>query len=626
MDKIKIRLVANDDVAKGVKLISEKLGIELCNDGIVVKSESGSSLSLDLKNGEYTIKHSILPEFFRGLAYCADAIRNGNFVPKEEIRQFDTCGAMIDMSRNAVMKVESVKDMLEYMALMGLNMLMLYTEDTYEMKDYPMFGFMRGRYTKEELKEIDRYGQMLGIEIIPCIQTLSHLKTTLGWHYAERIKDTPSTLYVGREETYEFIDKMLETMSECFTSRRIHIGLDEASDVGLGKRLKEKGYTHNFDLMTEHIDRVCEIASKYDLKPMMWSDMFFKNGKLGGDYDSTSEIPDDMSERLPENIELVYWDYCYEKQSVTDLFIGEHRNKLKRETVFAGGIWTWNRLLPSYVKSFDTARSQLKSCKENGIKTVFATVWYNTCALFNIYSILPGLQMYAENFYSKEVSDKKLSQMFEICTGYKFSHFLALGLDDFTKEILESHKATDSFCVNSTAQHFFNDVLMGLMDKTLSGFDFKSYYKKCLSKFKNLSDMGNLTPLFEQTKTLAQLLVIKSSIGYEIQSAYKDADKEKLQKCADELKTLLSLYEKYHKLAFVLWHKINKPFGWEGCDMLLSGMEGRIKTAILRIDGYLDGDFECIEELEEERIYYKDCESPLFETGKFQEITTVCDL
>ena len=60
--------------------------------------------------------------------------------------------------------------------------------------------------------------------------------------------------------------------------------------------------------------------------------------------------------------------------------------------------------------------------------------------------------------------------------------------------------------------------------------------------------------------------------------------------------------------------------------MLLSGMEGRIKTAISRIDGYLDGEFNCIEELEEERICYKDCESPLFETGKFQEITTVCDL
>ena len=61
------------------------------------------------------------------------------------------------------------------MAVMGLNTLLLYIEDIYEIEDEPYFGYMRGRYTQEELKQVDDYAHALGIEVIPAIQTLAHL-------------------------------------------------------------------------------------------------------------------------------------------------------------------------------------------------------------------------------------------------------------------------------------------------------------------------------------------------------------------------------------------------------------------------------------------------------------------
>lgn len=45
--------------------------------------------------------------------------------------------AMIDCSRNGILLVESVYFMLRNMALMGLNTLQLYTEDTYEACSKP---------------------------------------------------------------------------------------------------------------------------------------------------------------------------------------------------------------------------------------------------------------------------------------------------------------------------------------------------------------------------------------------------------------------------------------------------------------------------------------------------------
>ena len=46
---------------------------------------------------------------------------------------------MVDCSRNGVLRLESVNTLLCNMALMGLSMLQLYTEDTYEVSDRTVF-------------------------------------------------------------------------------------------------------------------------------------------------------------------------------------------------------------------------------------------------------------------------------------------------------------------------------------------------------------------------------------------------------------------------------------------------------------------------------------------------------
>lgn len=68
-----------------------------------------------------------------------------------------TLCVMLDCSRNAVMSVDGVKDFIDKLSLMGYNALMLYTEDTYEIPEEPLFGYMRGRYTRKQLKALDSY-------------------------------------------------------------------------------------------------------------------------------------------------------------------------------------------------------------------------------------------------------------------------------------------------------------------------------------------------------------------------------------------------------------------------------------------------------------------------------------
>ena len=150
-------------------------------------------------------------------------------------------GIMLDMSRNAVMKPETLKKYVDYLSAFGYNMLQLYTEDTYEVKNEPYFGYLRGGYTKEELKEIDAYCKEKGVELIPCVQTLAHLRTIFRWFEYRQVLDFDDILLIDEPRTYQLIENIFSTLAECFSSKKVHIGMDEAHMVGLGKYMDKHG-------------------------------------------------------------------------------------------------------------------------------------------------------------------------------------------------------------------------------------------------------------------------------------------------------------------------------------------------------------------------------------------------
>ncbi len=248
---------------------------------------------------------------------------------------------MLDASRNGVMTVSYAKSVLRRLALMGYNMAMLYTEDTYELDGEPHFGFLRGAYTFEEIKKLDDYAHTLGIELIPCIQTLGHLPAFLRSSGAAPVRDTDDILLAEEEKTYALIRKMLSFWSHACRSRRIHIGMDETHDLGRGKYMDRNGWRRGFDLFNAHLARVNFLCRKEKLEPMIWSDMYFRMGSATGDYyDYDANIPPDVVGAIPSNVRLVYWDYYHLTEEIYDKMIAAHR-RIGCEPPVGSGLWTW---------------------------------------------------------------------------------------------------------------------------------------------------------------------------------------------------------------------------------------------------------------------------------------------
>ena len=167
--------------------------------------------NLIVKGNEAELGYCNPGDFYRGLSIAADALKNNYNINISQKPIFETCGIMLDVSRGAVLKPIKVKEIMRRLARMGFNELMLYTEDTYEIKEYPYFGYMRGRYTETELKEFVEYGNMLGIETVPCIQTLGHLGNPLRWSVFNGMRDQAAVLLIDEERTYKFIEAMIKT-------------------------------------------------------------------------------------------------------------------------------------------------------------------------------------------------------------------------------------------------------------------------------------------------------------------------------------------------------------------------------------------------------------------------------
>ena len=65
---------------------------------------------------------------------------------------FKHFGVMLDVSRNGVMKKETLFPFIDLIAKLGYDTLELYSEDIYKLRDRPYFGYMRGAYSIEEIK------------------------------------------------------------------------------------------------------------------------------------------------------------------------------------------------------------------------------------------------------------------------------------------------------------------------------------------------------------------------------------------------------------------------------------------------------------------------------------------
>ncbi len=518
------------------------------------------------------------------------------------MKKFKTFGVMLDMSRNSVKTVEELKRLLPILRKMGYNTLFLYLEDTYEVENEPYFGYMRARYSIEEMKEIDRFCNEIGMEAIPCIQTLAHEESLFRW--GEHPFDAGNIMLVGNERIYQLIDNMFKTLSACFSTRKIHVGMDEAYLLGRGRYLDENGYEPVFSIMKKHVARVNELAAKYGYEePMIWSDMLFYGWNDRKYFVPRQEVPKEYRTALPENVIPVYWDYYHDQKKQFSDMMEMHRD-ISKKTWFAGGVWGWIGAIPANGWTIKSMKPAIDACRENKIENVFMAMWGDTSCECSPYALLPAFCYIAE--YAKGNTDEdKIKAKFKRITGLDFD--MCMRIDDANHIAGNEQSATHPR--NPSRYMLYADTLNDFFDWTVkpgSSHKFEEVARDMHALAKKSRRFGYV---YDTAARLCDAMAVKYELGIKTRAAYEAGNKDELRRLASEdYVKVVKLIDAYGRAMERQWKRESKFCGFEAQDLHVGTIIRRMNSVRRRLIEYCDGKIDRIEELDRPLLPYKDKE------------------
>lgn len=252
-------------------LLQKSAGISLTVSDIdaplsLVKNDqlTDEAYTLDIESGRITLQAKDAQGISHALATLHQLILTAkdNKLPVLSIQdkpRFGYRGLMLDCSRH-FWTVDELKETLSQMAFFKLNTLQMhltdnnawrlamdkYPELTEKGTFYPDFPDMSGKYyTTDDLKELVRYAQSLGIEIIPEVDLPGHSTALLAampqlsckggsfeaypeeLPFSQRKRGNENMICIGNPESIRFAQEVVDALIQIFPSPYIHLGGDE---------------------------------------------------------------------------------------------------------------------------------------------------------------------------------------------------------------------------------------------------------------------------------------------------------------------------------------------------------------------------------------------------------------
>lgn len=536
-----------------------------------------------------TVRYGRLSQAGRALStLLAGLVADGATVA--DTPAFSTLGIVLDCGHNPTVTPAHFRAWLRRLVLLGYDTAMVYTEAGYLLPDEPCFGYMRGAYSLEEMRELDAYAATLGIEMIGCIQALGHLEQVLKWAPNVGLRDTEHTLLVGEPKTYELVEKMVAFWAAAFRSRRFHLGMDETYDLGRGRYLDRNGYRPGLEIYTEHLRRVAEICNRHGLRPMIWSDVLFRlAGTSGKHYDQDSRIPDAVRQALPKELDLVYWDYYNDSPAHYQDRIRQHR-ELGYEPVMASGVWSWPTPWHDGRRTERCGGACVDACRAAGLKEMLFALWCDDGAYWEMDSAFAGLAFVAEKCFGDGTVDADtLARRFRaVCGSDLARHRAAARLNDRLQAcsvlwddplfaIYLRHAAKGGTQVLREAEAHYRAIV----DE--------------LAPHRSDTAAGDLNHAW----LVAGFMASKVGLAARLFDAYAAGDKAELTAVRAAVPALVAQIEALAQSFRRLWLARCKPFGLEVLQIRFAGQIARYRELAERLGEYLDGRVDTIPELDE---------------------------
>lgn len=579
-----------------------KLLCALEEGGLPLSPNSGDiflECRLDAGSDEITVKKTAAGFLVRGgsAALCARGV--GFALSGLEVAEkafFRRLGAMIDCSRNRVPTVAYLKHYFSVCALMGQNTIMLYTENTFHLPDEPFFDYMRGGYTLAELRELDHFAAALGIELIACIQTLGHFSQVLRWKFAyDNIADTPEVLLADDPKSMRLIEKILLFWRQALRTGTIHLGFDEAHDLGRGKFLDRCGYEPASRIFLRHLTRVNALCRELGFeRTIIWSDMLFRMTPGQGYYSDSPQLSGELTRKLPPGVQLCYWDYYHTGEDFYRKYIRKHR-EFSSDIIVASGVWTWGKLWCDIPYTEQTALPCIQACLKENVKDLIFTMWGDDGAFCQPDSSLAGLLRVCNAAFGENDSQRIVRQ-FQAIAGKNYTLFAAAGHLESTKPV------PDAVYNHYPAALLWDDPLLAVALRGRRGLDADCVADTLIRLEKLLAVLPSTSGSAPELAALRQIVIFlqtKLRFRLDMETAYRSGDRNAaLMLARGEVPLLQKQMKRIDDAMRSEWLAHAKPFGLEILQRRNATQIARLRECAQRLSDWGSEKIPSIPELE----------------------------
>lgn len=290
----------------------------------------------------------------KSLPIC-NAINNPIVLPAAEIKdapRFKYRGMMLDCSRH-FFSIDFIKKFIDLIALHNMNTFHWHLNDDQgwriEIKKYPKLieigsvrtGTVMGRnsdvddsvkyggyYTQDQCREIVEYARQRHITVIPEIDMPGHMKAVLASYPNLGCTGGPykvghnwgvyyDVLCIGNEDTFKFVEGVLDEIIDIFPSRYIHIGGDETptkrwSECSKCEKIMQKEGLPINKLQAYFTNRIEKYLNSKGRSIIGWDEI------LDGDINKSATImswrgiePGEKGAKMGHDVIMSPTSYCY---------------------------------------------------------------------------------------------------------------------------------------------------------------------------------------------------------------------------------------------------------------------------------------------------------------------------
>lgn len=276
----------------------ESLGVEAYKINV---DESGVTIFYSQENGAFygavTLKQILLQ--------AGGRIRYLDLSDEPDLK---IRGFMMDISRDKVPTVETVKHIIDLMSDVKMNHLELYVEGF--SFGYPSFS----RYLEdnnfisvEEYQEIEKYAAVHMVDLVPNQNGFGHMAKWLEKDEFKDLAEVPEGIFLwGRQrkastlnpldpKSLELVKQLYKDMLPISNSKYFNMNFDEPFELGKGK---SKEAVEKDGLGNVYIDfalKAIEEIKKYNKTPMIWGDVLIHHPEV--------------LHRLPKDMLFIDWGY-----------------------------------------------------------------------------------------------------------------------------------------------------------------------------------------------------------------------------------------------------------------------------------------------------------------------------